>query len=198
MKTFAQQFKQQAARITRDLRHRQLIQTALAKYEILRDKQKAAFRDWEAARQLAAQIKWEAVNHLDRHLEEFVEKLEARGTRVHWASSAEQAREIILEIIRAQTARSIIKSKAMTAEEIHLNDALEQAGYEVVESDLGEFIVQLRHEAPYHIVFPAMHLTRDEISDLFHRELGSAPGERTTSPRMSASPARTSPSPRPG
>jgi L-lactate dehydrogenase complex protein LldF len=63
----------------------------------------------------------------------------------------------------------------MTAEEIHLNDAMEKAGYEVVESDLGEFIVQLRHEPPYHIVFPAMHLTRDDISDLFQRELGSAP-----------------------
>src|ERR1044071_5537250 len=63
----------------------------------------------------------------------------------------------------------------MTSEEIHLNDALEEAGFDVVESDLGEFIVQLKKEAPYHIVFPAMHLTRDEISDLFQRELGSAP-----------------------
>jgi L-lactate dehydrogenase complex protein LldF len=68
-----------------------------------------------------------------------------------------------------------VKSKAMTAEEIHLNDALEEEGFEVVESDLGEYIVQLRHEPPYHIVFPAMHLTRDEISDLFQKELGSAP-----------------------
>src|SRR5213078_653571 len=108
-------------------------------------------------------------------LEAFAKKIEARGTKVHWASTGEQAREIILNIVREKKARSIIKSKAMTAEEIHLNEALEHAGYEVVESDLGEYIVQLRHEAPYHIVFPAMHLTRDEISDLFHRELGSAP-----------------------
>jgi L-lactate dehydrogenase complex protein LldF len=170
-----EQFFTDAARVTRDLRHRGLIQTALRKYEVARDKRKAAFADWQSARQAAAETKWDAINHLDTYLDEFVAKLEARGTKVHWASTAAQAREIILGIIRSKNARSIIKSKAMTAEEIHLNDALEKAGYEVVESDLGEYIVQLRHEPPYHIVFPAMHLTRDEISDLFQRELGSAP-----------------------
>jgi len=175
VKAFVEQFKVQAIRITRDLRHRRLIQTALGKYEVQRDRRKAAFRDWEAARQLAAEIKWEAIHHLDKHLEDFTRKLEARGTKVHWASTGDEARDVILRIIRENHARSIIKSKAMTAEEIHLNDALEDEGYEVVESDLGEYIVQLRQEAPYHIVFPAMHLTRDEISDLFHRELGSAP-----------------------
>ena len=175
MNTFVRQFKRQADRMTRDLRHRGLIQTALAKYEIQRDKRKAAFRDWAAARQLAAETKWEAINHLDAHLETLVRNLEQRGTRVHWAATAQEARDIILGIVRGKNARSIIKSKAMTAEEIELNEALEHAGYEVVESDLGEFIVQLRHEPPYHIVFPAMHLTRDEISQLFQRELGSAP-----------------------
>jgi L-lactate dehydrogenase complex protein LldF len=115
------------------------------------------------------------MNHLDKYLIEFATKLESRGTKVHWASTGAQARETILGIIREKKARSIIKSKAMTAEEIHLNEALEEKGFEVVESDLGEYIVQLRKEAPYHIVFPAMHLTRGEISDLFARELGSAP-----------------------
>src|SRR5207248_5605647 len=71
--------------------------------------------------------------------------------------------------------KSIIKSKTMTSEEIHLNDALEHDGYDVIESDLGEFIQQLKHEAPYHFVFPCMHLKRDEISALFEKELGSAP-----------------------
>ncbi|MEI9960520.1 MAG: LUD domain-containing protein [Limisphaerales bacterium] len=108
-------------------------------------------------------------------MEEFVSKTEARGTKVHWASTGEQAREIVLQIMRDKKAKSVIKSKAMTSEEIHLNDALEKVGLNVVESDLGEFIVQLREELPYHIVFPSMHLTRDEISDLFQRELGSAP-----------------------
>ena len=101
--------------------------------------------------------------------------LEARGTKVHWAGTAQQARDLILGILRAKNARVIVKSKAMTSEEIHLNEAMEQAGYEVVESDLGEFIVQLREEPPYHIVFPAMHLTRDEIKDVFQRKLGDAP-----------------------
>ncbi len=175
MKTFVRQFMDAARTVTRDLRHRVLIQTALGKYEVQRDRRKAAFQDYQAARQAAAETKWEAINHLDEHLVSLVEKLEARGTKVHWASTGEQARDIILGIVREKEARSIIKSKAMTAEEIHLNDALEKSGFEVVESDLGEYIVQLRHEAPYHIVFPAMHLTRGEISELFQRELGSAP-----------------------
>src|SRR6266404_2400005 len=171
MNAFAADFKARAQTLTHDLRHRQLIQTALRKYEVVRDRTKAQFQDWEAAREAAARTKWEAVNHLDKYLKELVEKLEARGTKVHWASTGQQAREIILGIIREKKARSIIKSKAMTSEEIHLNEALEEAGFEVVESDLGEFIVQLRKEAPYHIVFPAMHLTRGDIKELFNREL---------------------------
>ena len=172
--SFARVFLDQASVITRDLRHRGLIQTALGKYEIARDKKKAAFHDWESARAAAAETKWDAINHLDGYLTEFVTKLEARGTKVHWASTAEQARDIILGIVREKKARSIVKSKVMTAEEIHLNPALEAAGFEVIESDLGEFIVQLREEPPYHIVFPAMHLTRDDINELFQRKLHSA------------------------
>ena len=171
----AVQFKHDARRLSADLRHRRIIQTAMGNYEVVRDQRKAAFQDWQGARQMAAETKWEAVNHLDRHLEEFVRNLEARGTKVHWASTAQQARDVILGILRAKQARVIVKSKAMTSEEIHLNEAMEQAGYEVVESDLGEFIVQLREEPPYHIVFPAMHLTRDEIKDVFQRKLGDAP-----------------------
>ena len=169
------QFKTDAGRVAADLRHRGLIQTALGKYEVLARRQKASYQDWQGARQAAAERKWEAINHLDKYLESFTSKLEARGTKVHWASTAGQARQIFLDILREKGARSIIKSKAMTAEEIHLNDALEKAGYTVVESDLGEYIVQLRGEAPYHIVFPAMHLTRGEISALFAEKLGSAP-----------------------
>src|ERR1700683_3795163 len=173
--TFVAKFLKDARVMAGDLRHRKIIRAALGNYEIARDKRKASFQSWESARQLAAETKWDALNHLDKYLVEFVAKIEARGTKVHWASTAAQAREIILQIVEEKKARSIIKSKAMTAEEIHLNDALEHAGLNVVENDLGEFIVQLRHEAPYHIVFPSMHLTRDKISTLFQRELGSAP-----------------------
>ena len=173
----ASQFRQDSRRLSADLRHRGLIQTALGKYEVKRDEKKSLFQDYEGARRLAAGRKWEAVNHLDRHLEEFVRRLEARGTRVHWASTAAQARDLIVGIAREAGAKSMVKSKAMTAEEIHLNGALEQAGFEVVESDLGEYIVQLRKEAPYHIVFPAMHLTRGEIRETFERTLGPVPSD---------------------
>lgn len=179
MIAYAKEFKSWSGRFTKDLRHRGLIRKALRTYEVKRDENRAKFRDWQSARQSAAEIKYEAINHLDQYLTEFVAKLEARGTVVHWASTPEQAREAILGVVRRRKAKSIIKSKAMTAEEIHLNAALEKEGFEVVESDLGEYIVQLRHEPPYHIVFPAMHLTRQEISDLFEKELGSAP---TTDP----------------
>jgi L-lactate dehydrogenase complex protein LldF len=179
MNSTAHEFKDQATRITQDLRHRSLVKTALDKYEIKRDEKKAAFQDWQAARRTAAAIKHDAASHLDQYLEDFARKLESRGTQVHWASTAEQAREIIVGIAKKKQARMMIKSKSMTSEEIHLNEALEQSGIEVVESDLGEFIVQLRDEAPYHIVFPAMHLTRNEISELFSRKLGTPP---TSSP----------------
>src|SRR5215831_13278783 len=182
----ASEFKADAVKLTQDLRHRQIIQTALRKYEVVRDKNRAAFQSWQSARQAAAETKWEAINHLEKHLVEFTDKLAARGTKVHWASTGQQARDIILGIVREKKARSIIKSKAMTSEEIHLNEALEEAGFEVVESDLGEFIVQLRKEPPYHIVFPAMHLTRGEISELFARELGSAPTQNPEDLTMSA------------
>src|SRR5438067_4069595 len=128
MTAFATQFKARARQLTRDLRHRQLVQTALRKYEVVRDRSQFHFQDWQSARQAAAEIKWEAINHLDTYLQEFTRKLEARGTKVHWASTAEQARDIIIGVIRGRKARTIVKSKAMTAEEIHLNDALEKEG----------------------------------------------------------------------
>jgi L-lactate dehydrogenase complex protein LldF len=177
MSSPAANFNKEAQRTTHNLRLRQFIRMALRGYEVARDKRKGAFQSWESARQAAAETKWEAINHLDTHLESLVAKLEARGTKVHWASNAAQAREIILKIVTDKKARSIIKSKAMTSEEIHLNQALEEAGFTVVESDLGEFIVQLRRETPYHIVFPSMHLTRGEIRELFQKELGNAPSD---------------------
>src|SRR5882672_2255391 len=119
MKTFAETFTEQAERITPDLRHRDLIRTALGKYDVVRAKTESHFQDWEGARQAAADTKREAIQHLDRYLEEFADKLAARGTRVHWAGTGAQARDIILGIIRDRKARLIVKSKAMTAEEIH-------------------------------------------------------------------------------
>ena len=175
--SIAGKFKTRAAQVTKDLVHRATIRTAMKSYEKARDEKKALFQDWQAARDGAAAIKWEAVNHLDQYLTRFTERLEARGAKVFWADNGQEASDYIVALAREKGARSIIKSKTMTSEEIHLNDALRQAGYEVVESDLGEFIVQLRGEAPYHLVFPAMHLTRGQISDLFQEKLHSAPSD---------------------
>src|ERR1700691_2820769 len=105
---FVSQFKSAAAVMTKDLRHRKIIRTALGNYEIARDQRKASYQDWQGARQLAAETKWEAVNHLDQYLEQLVAKLESRGTKVHWAGNAAQAREIILQIVRDKKARSVI------------------------------------------------------------------------------------------
>lgn len=171
----ASQFLKRARVLAADLRHRERLQAGVDKHRAARARTQPRFQDWPAARQAAAEVKGEALRHLDRYLAEFAGKLEARGVRVHWAETGAQARDIILGIAREKKARSIIKSKSMTTEEIHLNDALEGAGFEVVESDLGEFIVQLRHEPPYHIVAPALHLSRGDISELFTRKLGTPP-----------------------
>jgi L-lactate dehydrogenase complex protein LldF len=173
--TLAAQFRNSSAKLTADLVHRAKIRTALKSYEKAREGTAGQYQDWQAARAGASAIKWEAINHLDAYLTQFEQKLTARGTKIFWASNGQDARDYIVALAKEKGARSIIKSKSMTSEEIHLNDALRQAGYEVVESDLGEYIVQLREEAPYHLVFPAMHLTRHEISDLFQEKLHSAP-----------------------
>jgi L-lactate dehydrogenase complex protein LldF len=175
MISFAQDFKKAAAKLTADLNHRGIIQRALGSYEKTRDTTRGKYQNWSDARQAASEIKYEAVNHLDLHLKEFITKIEARGTKVFVAADGNQARDYILKVAKDNNVHSIIKSKSMTTEEIHLNHALEKVGHSVFESDLGEYIVQLRGEAPYHFVFPAMHLTRKEISELFEKHVGSAP-----------------------
>ena len=167
------QFRGDSRRMSGDLRHRGLVQTAMGKYDAVRRGTQGRFQDWQAARQAASDIKWEAVNHLDRYLEEFARSAEARGTKIFWAATGEDACAYVLDVCKRIGAKQLIKSKTMTSEEIHLNHALQAAGYGVVESDLGEYIVQLREETPYHLVFPAMHLTRGEISDTFAKELGT-------------------------
>jgi L-lactate dehydrogenase complex protein LldF len=169
------QFQSDADVTTADVSRRAFVRRALAGYKATRTKTESAFTSWQHARDAASEIKYEGVNHLDEMLEQFERNFAARGGKVYWASNGQQARDYIIKLCRDKDARSIVKSKAMTSEEIHLNDALEKEGFGVVESDLGEFIQQLKHEAPYHFVFPCMHLRRDEISALFEKELGSAP-----------------------
>jgi L-lactate dehydrogenase complex protein LldF len=169
------QFQADATTSTVDFDHRTWMQGALRNYENTRGGTEATFGNFEEARKTAAAIKWDALEHLDRYLAEFADKLEARGAKVCWAGHGQEAVDYILGVCRAHNAKHIIKSKCMTTEEIHLNPALEAAGFSVVESDLGEYIVQLRGEAPFHFVFPAMHLKRDSISKIFEEKLGTAP-----------------------
>ena len=173
--TAKRRFLSDAAAHVRDLGHRLFVRKALGGYYVNRDAHKARYRDWEHARDAASLAKWSAVNRLHELLPQFVANFEAGGGQVHWARDAAEAREIILQLVREAGAKAIVKSKCMTSEEIHLNAALEAEGFGVVESDLGEFIQQLRGEPPYHFVFPCMHVRREEISELFKQHLGSEP-----------------------
>ena len=170
-------FLHDATEHVRDVGHRDFVRRALGGYYTNRDLQQARYHDWEHARDAASLVKWAAVNQLDELLPQFAAAFEANGGQLHWARDAEEARGIVLGLLQAARAKAVIKSKCMTSEEIHLNQALEADGYGVVESDLGEFIQQLRGEPPYHFVFPCMHVRREEISDLFGKHLGTPPTE---------------------
>ena len=135
----------------------------------------ATVPDWENARDRARAIKDETLEHLDRYLEEFVANAERAGAQVHWARDAREACDIIGGIAERRGARTVVKSKSMASEEIHLNAALARRGIEPVETDLGEYIVQLAGETPSHIVVPAIHKTKAQIAALFADKLGIAP-----------------------
>ncbi|MFZ5818934.1 MAG: LUD domain-containing protein [Chloroflexota bacterium] len=139
--------------------------------------------DWRERRQRAHAVRADVIAHLDDYLDQFIAKVVANGLTVHRARDAAEARQIALEIIatspqkisgnqRGSASRLIAKSKSMVSEEVELNHALEAAGHRVVETDLGEYIIQLRHERPSHIITPAVHLRRREVGELFHQELG--------------------------
>lgn len=156
-----------------DLRHRAVLKKATGTHDAAVSRCLTRFADWQEGRSRAAQVKWDAVNHLDRYLEEFERNVVANGGQVHWAEDAEQARQIIVQIARRAGAKSAVKVKSMASEEIHLNEALLAAGIRPVETDLGEYICQLRGETPYHIVSPVMHLTKADIAGLFHERFGT-------------------------
>ena len=131
--------------------------------------------EFEALRDRARDIKNHALANLDFYLEEFERKVIALGGHVHWAPAAEDARRIIGELCQSVGARTVAKSKSMVAEEIALNEHLEALGIAPIETDLGEYIIQLRHEPPSHIIAPAVHLTKDQVADTFlehHSRLG--------------------------
>ncbi len=170
------QFLQLAAQKVVDEQHRFKIAKAIGIYEQTVFHTKAQqFHHWEEARAYAAAIKDEVLARLPELLEQFEERFTARGGRVFWAETAEAAVQYILQVAQRRQAKRVVKSKSMTTEEILLNENLEAAGIEVWESDLGELIVQLAGEKPYHIVTPAMHKSTAEIAQLFQDKLQAPP-----------------------
>jgi L-lactate dehydrogenase complex protein LldF len=164
--------RERAGQALRDTFLQEALSIATTKFIDLRREAFAEFPQGEALRDQARAIKEATLQRLDHYLELLIDNVERRGGHVHYATSAEEARGIVLEIARRTGARLAVKSKSMATEEIHLNDALQAAGVTPVETDLGEYIIQLAHERPSHIIAPAIHKTKAQVAELFTRALG--------------------------
>jgi L-lactate dehydrogenase complex protein LldF len=158
-----------------DLEHRRKINFNIGKYNAVVPQGKQQFEHLELARERAKNTKWKAIENLDTQLEEFEKQFTKRGGKVIWAENSQQAIDEIINICQQKNCKTLVKSKSMVTEEIHLNHALEQNGIESVETDLGEYIQQLDGEAPYHIVTPAMHKSKEDVAKLFAEKLGTPP-----------------------
>lgn len=167
-----QQFKIHASENLADPRLRQTFRFATQHALGQRLKAIEQVPEWEALRQRAHQIKEETINNLDGFLEQLEASVTRRGGQVFWARDAREASNYVVNLCRRLEATTVVKSKSMAAEEIGLAEALESAGVEPVETDLGEFIIQVAHETPSHIIAPALHMTRQQIGDLFRRKFG--------------------------
>ncbi len=132
----------------------------------------AALPDYQELRTQANLIKRHTIENLDYYLELFERNLTSNGGRLVWCRDGTEVADFILKLAKDRGARLIVKSKSMTTEEIDLNERLERHGLEAVETDLGEYILQLAHERPYHIVAPALHKTRYDVADIFTKKLG--------------------------
>lgn len=135
-----------------------------------RDKMAFNLPEWEDLRELASNIKKHTVTHLADYLDQFATNLEKRGVIVHWAKDAKEFNEIVLQILQDHKVTKMVKSKSMLTEECEMNPYLEANGIDVVETDLGERIIQLLDQKPSHIVMPAIHLTRDEVGEMFEEK----------------------------
>lgn len=158
-----------------DLEHRKKINFNIGRYNAAVPQGKQQFEHLHLARERAKNIKWKAIENLDQHLEEFETQFTKRGGKVIWAENSAQAIEEILAICREKNCKTLVKSKSMVTEEVHLNHALESNNIVSIETDLGEYIQQLDGEAPYHIVTPAMHKSKEDVAKLFAEKLGTDP-----------------------
>jgi L-lactate dehydrogenase complex protein LldF len=172
------QFKQNAARALADAQLQRALRNVPQGFVEKRAKAAAALPEFDALRDAGRAIKDHTLAHLDLYLEAYESKVLASGGQVHWAETAADARAIILDICRKAGARTVTKGKSMVSEEIGLNDHLAENGITPVETDLGEYIIQLRGEPPSHIIAPAVHLNRDQVEADFRRAHDKLPSDR--------------------
>ena len=163
-------FLKKAEKIAFDKVHREKIKFNISRYDQAVARGKAIYSDLELARARAGYIKYKIINDLDKYLIEFEDNFTKNGGKVIWAADAQEAIREILKIARKNKVKKVVKSKSMTTEEIDLNRFLQQANIESVETDLGEFIVQQAGQRPYHIVTPAMHMSKEDIAGLYHKK----------------------------
>lgn len=156
-----------------DAEHRRKINFNISKYNHSVEKGLQQFENLEYARKKAHSIKWKVMENLDKYLLEFESNFMRKGGKVIWANDVKEAQKEILKIMKQANAKMIVKSKSMACEEIELNEFLEKNHIESIETDLGEYIVQLLGQKPYHIVTPAMHLSKEDIAKLFHEKFGT-------------------------
>lgn len=175
MTTTEQTFIAKSTIKSADIEHRRKINFNIKQYNNKVPEGKQQFPDLHLARERAKNIKWRAIETLDQQLEEFELNFTKRGGKVIWAEDAAEAMEAIIQICKDRNCKTLVKSKSMVTEEIHLNEAMEKNGIESIETDLGEYIQQLDGEAPYHIVTPAMHKSKEDVAKLFAEKLGTAP-----------------------
>ncbi|MBG0781404.1 MAG: lactate utilization protein [Bacteroidales bacterium] len=163
-------FNKNAEKVAFDKGHRQKINFNISQYDRAVVNGKQRYDKLEIAKQRAANIKHKTLAQLDKYLVEFETNFTQNGGKVLWARHAEEACAQIVKLLKEENIKKVVKSKSMTTEEIKLNDQLEMNGIQSLETDLGEFIVQLAGEKPYHIVTPAMHKSRQDVADLYHQK----------------------------
>ena len=169
METSTAQFPANAARALADRQLQHAMTETGPRFVAKRAKARAALPEFDALRDQARDIKNHVLDHLDLYLDRYEQKVVASGGQVHWAETAEHARAAILSICKRVNAKIVTKGKSMISEEIDLNHALEAAGHTPVETDLGEYLIQIRGERPSHIIAPAVHLSRDQVEADFRR-----------------------------
>jgi L-lactate dehydrogenase complex protein LldF len=147
------------------------VQQATSRFIVGRAARVAELPEWEQLRQAGSDIRLHTIENMDVYLAQFEEKVKAAGGHVHWAETAEDARQIVLQIAKTHHVKMAVKSKSMATEEINLNQALEAAGIEAIETDLGEYIIQIAGTGPSHILAPAVHLKKEEVAALFSKHL---------------------------